>query len=160
MNWILTGSVFLLGLVIGLGIVVIAMRNLMMVEKKVEGEFEEVCEKLEETIKSTMGWGMPIDPLDIGAELADKGHKLDNVRKMKNYYLCKAPYAARILDQFPFISAMMPCSWAVYEKQNGEVYIARMNIPLMSKIFFGNVIGSTMAKVGEEEEEMAEEFLE
>ena len=47
----------------------------------------------------------------------------------------------------------MPCPWAVYETKNGEVYIAKMNIALMSKMYFG-VIGKVMKEVAETEKEM------
>ncbi len=158
MYWLYVGSAFFAGVVLTVAAIVLAMRNLMMEEENIEGSFEEVCGRLEKSIESASGWGNPVESLDISEDLAQKGQELKNIRKMRNYFLCKAPYAARILDKFPFVSSMMPCSWAVYEKQNGQVYVARMNIPLMSKMFMGNIIGSTMGKVGKEEDEMMEEI--
>jgi uncharacterized protein (DUF302 family) len=158
MYWLYVGSAFFAGVVLTVAVIMLAMRNLMMEEENAEGSFEEVCRRLEKSIESTSGWGNPVESLDISEDLAQKGQELKNVRKMRNYFLCKAPYAARILDRFPFVSSMMPCSWGVYEKQDGQVYVARMNIPLMSKMFMGNIIGSTMGKVGQEEDEMIEKI--
>ena len=34
---------------------------------------------------------------------------------------------------------MMPCSWAVYELDDGSVWLATMNIGMMSRMFAGDV---------------------
>jgi hypothetical protein len=53
----------------------------------------------------------------------------------------------------------MPCTWPVYETASGEVYIAKMNIALISKMYFG-VIGERMRGVAETEKKMLEKIKE
>jgi len=80
-----------------------------------------------------------------------KTHVFDNLVKKKIFFICNAGYANRIVDRFHHMGAMMPCAWSVYETTEGEVYLAKMNIGLMGRMFFGNIIGSTMGKVAREE---------
>lgn len=156
MSWFVGTAVFLAGFLAAVVIFVLAMRNLMMEAERVEGDFDEVCRRFEEVVESTEGWGRPTDYLDIAGMLDKKGHGLESVRRVRNYSICKAPYASEIIDEFPFVASMMPCSWAIYENSEGEVYVARMNIGLMSKMFSGNTIGRIMGRVGREENEMME----
>ncbi len=160
MNWLIIAGAFLGGMVVAGLVFVLAMRKLMLEKEKVEGSFEEVCERVEEAVESTEGWGMPLEPADISEKLRKRGEGFDTVKRIRNYHICKAPYAAKILDEFAFVSAMMPCSWTVFELKNGDVYLGKMNIGLMSKVFAGNTIGQVMSKVGNEEEEMAREVIE
>jgi hypothetical protein len=52
----------------------------------------------------------------------------------------------------------MPCSWAVYEMADGSVWLAKMNVGLMSKIFSG-VAGTMMRKVGQADDRFLAEVL-
>ena len=72
---------------------------------------------------------------------------------MVMYFVCKPQHANSVLSVEPKMGGIMPCTWAVYETTDGEVYIAKMNIGLMSKLFSG-VIGKVMKDVAQTEEEM------
>jgi uncharacterized protein (DUF302 family) len=50
------------------------------------------------------------------------------------------------LSEEPKMSGIMPCSWAVYERDDGSVWLSKMNISMMSRIFSGEV-GSAMSEV-------------
>ena len=143
----LTGAAFFAGLMI------IVMRRYMIRAYKMNAPFDKVCSAIEQAIKSVPGWGHPIPDWDFHAAVT-KTHYFDNLKRKRIFFICKAEYANRIVDKFHHMGAMMPCAWAVYETQNGEVFISKMNIALMSKMFFGNVIGSTMGKVAREEHTM------
>ncbi len=52
----------------------------------------------------------------------------------------------------------MPCRISIYETYAGEVYISRMNIGLMSKLF-GGKIEEVMAKVAAEEASIVERII-
>jgi uncharacterized protein (DUF302 family) len=71
---------------------------------------------------------------------------------MKILSLCKPVYAYDILknDNDKRVSAIMPCRIGVYQSENGKVFIAGMNMGLMSKMFGGN-IAKVMSGVAEDE---------
>ncbi len=152
-----------LGIAIGIvvtGIVVLyMMRNFMVVSRPLPGRFDVVCEKLAEAIKAVDGWGQPIPHWDLYASQVAKGLLYENIRNMKVFFVCKSPYANKILRRFPHMAALMPCSWAVYETTDGEVHLAKMNISLMGKMFLGNIIGTVMGSVAREEHLILEELF-
>lgn len=138
-------------------IFVVVMRRYMIRSYRMAAPFEAVCENIEKAVKSVEGWGHPIPDWNFH-EVVSKNHCFDNLKKKKIFFVCKAKYANRIVDQFPHMGAMMPCTWSVYETADGKVHMAKMNVGLMSKMFFGNVIGSTMGLVAREEHAMIKEL--
>ena len=77
----------------------------------------------------------------------------EDAARVKIIELCHAKHSNDILSQEDdmFIAAIMPCRIAVYEKKNGDVFISKMNIGLMSK-FFGENVEKVMGQVAEEDE--------
>ena len=77
----------------------------------------------------------------------------EDAARVKVVELCHAVHTNDILSQEDdmFIAAIMPCRIAVYEKRNGDVFISKMNIGLMSKFFSENV-KEVMGQVAEEDE--------
>lgn len=144
------------GVLVALGFVG-AMRRFMIRPYRIHASYETVCRNIEKAVKSVGGWGHPLPNWDFHAAVS-KTHYFDNLKNKCVFFVCKAEYANRIVDQFPHMGAMMPCTWAVYETNDGEVYVAKMNIAMMSKMFLGNVIGSTMGKVAREEHAMMDEL--
>ncbi len=63
----------------------------------------------------------------------------DDIKNIMVYFVCNAKLANKVINANNAMMGIMPCSWAVYEKENGEVYIAKMNIGLMSKLFTGAI---------------------
>lgn len=136
---------------------IFAMRKYMITAKKIEASFEQVCANIEKAVRVVPGWGSPIPDWDFHSAVA-KTHYFDNLVKKRIFFVCKAEYANRIVDKYHHMGAMMPCAWSVYEKTNGEVYLSKMNMGLMSRMFFGNIIGSTMGKVASEEHIILQEL--
>ncbi len=145
----------LIGALIGLLLAVLLMRFRMIETLEVGGEFDRVCEALSEAIPEEDGWGMPVPPWDMHAAVSAKA-PFEKIRKLKVFFSCKALYARRIVDACPWMSGVMPCSWAVYETEDGRVFLAKMNIPLMAWVFAGGVVGRIMGAVGREEESILE----
>ena len=48
---------------------------------------------------------------------------------------------------------MMPCAFAVYEKSDGHIYVASMNVGIMGKVF-GGEIDTTMSKVAQDDQKI------
>ena len=67
--------------------------------------------------------------------------------------MCQPDYARDLLstEDTRFVSVMMPCAVAVYEKEDGKTYVAAMNVGLMGKLFGGR-IAEVMGRVGKDDE--------
>ncbi len=144
----------LVGLVLSGVLFAYLMRNYMVKEIPIPGDFASACRALEEAIQEAQGWGQPIPAWEFYQSQVSKGLTYDNLKNLKIFFVCKPSHANRIVRRFPFMSAMMPCSWSLYEKTDGKVVLAKMNIGLMSKVFLGNLIGKVMGEVAREEEEI------
>jgi len=150
----------LLGLILGIilsGLAfVYVLRKYMMVSFKIEGSFEEVEETVKNVVPQFKGWGFPIPEWQFYKSQLSKGLSYNNIKSMVMHFVCKPIHANKVLKVDPKMAGIMPCTWAVYEDKNGEVYIAKMNIALMSKMYFG-VIGEVMKDVADTEKKMLAE---
>ncbi len=74
------------------------------------------------------------------------------VLPVASFKICHPDYAETIFndDDARFLSVMMPCSIAVYEKTDGQTYISTMNASLMGKMFGGTVAEVMAGPVAEE----------
>jgi len=147
--------------IIGAGVVLISiMKNRMIVTYQSPHSFEETRSRFEAIVPEykEQGWGMPMDMLDMYAKLDEKGHAPGNINRMVSYFLCNPAMARKVLEDSPHMSAIMPCSWSIYETTDGRVMISKMNVGLMSRLF-GGVIQKAMGKVEETEKEMLEKLL-
>ncbi len=131
------------------------LQKAMIVPVKSRYGFEETCRKLEEAVQATDEWGFPISHWEFYQSQLKKNLRYENIKNCRIYFVCKPSYANMVVREDPKWTGIMPCSWAVYETKNGDTYIAKMNIPLMSKMFTGR-IGETMKKVAEEEKGILE----
>ena len=59
--------------------------------------------------------------------------------------MCEALAAVELLlqDRYKMLTAMMPCTIAVYVKSDGKTYVSMMNLDLIGKMYGGDV--ETMA---------------
>lgn len=69
-------------------------------------------------------------------------HGVHLSRQVRVVEFCKADYAHDMLEVNPEVAVLMPCTFAVYEGDDGKVYISRLNQRLMAQMF-----GPTVAKV-------------
>lgn len=155
MFYLISGA--LAGAFLTAAIILFTMRGFMIKKIKMNAPFEEVCSRLETAVGKVPGWGQPLPGWDFHGAVS-KTRQFRTLARKKIYFVCKAEYASRIVEKFHHMGAMMPCTWSVYENDKGEVFIAKMNIGLMSKVFFGNIIGRTMGRVAREERQILEEL--
>ncbi|MFC2083679.1 DUF302 domain-containing protein [Bacteroidota bacterium] len=113
--------------------------------------FEETVSAINESVLER-GWKVP-KIYDIQKSLQSAGH-LD-MTKVKIISVCQPHQAYEMLmdDENKKVTAIMPCRIGVYEAEHGDVFISKMNIRLMSKIF-GGKIAKVMSKVADGESEM------
>ncbi len=154
----------IIGLIIGIigaGLIMVSlMKSRMIATVESPYSFEETRARFEALVPQykEQGWGMPMDMLDMYAKLDEKNQAPGNINRMVTYFLCNPAMARRVLEDSPRMSAIMPCSWSIYETSDGRVIIAKMNVGLMSRIF-GGVIKDAMGKVEETEQEILEKLL-
>jgi uncharacterized protein (DUF302 family) len=79
-------------------------------------------------------------------------HKQPDPGRIKVLKLCHPEIAGKMLanDENKHVSVMMPCTISVYEKKDGNTYVAMMNMSLMSKVM-GGEIGAILKRVAEED---------
>jgi len=153
---LITGIV--VGIFVTVVVVLMAMRSKMVVPERSAKSFEETCEAIEHVVPGAEGWSFPMESFDMSAKLAAKGGLPDNVERIRLYFMCNPKVAKVVLGADPKLSAIMPCSWSVYELTDGSVWVSHMNIGLMSKML-GGVIGRSMGEVAEVDERFLEQVL-
>lgn len=147
----------MIGVILGGIAFVYILRRRMIVAYKIEATFDKVNAVIKETIPEFAGWSFPIPEWQFYKSQLSKNLRYDNIKNMVMYFVCKPQHANSVLGADPSMGAIMPCTWAVYATTNGKVYIAKMNIALMSYMYFGT-IGSVMRDVAKTEKEMLEKI--
>ena len=150
--WVVLG--LLTGGVIASAAFVWMMRHKMVIATQSQKTFEETCAALEEAVGTEKGWALPIGSWDLFARFQKKHVVPSNFTKLKIYFLCNSALASRVVSDTPAMAGIMPCSWSVYELDDGTVWISRMNIGMMAMMFSGEV-GDAMREV----EEADQKFL-
>jgi len=127
---------FILG-VIFTGITISVSSSKMMVKEfKSPYDFDKTVKVMAERINSKEGWHVTAI-IDQNKEIIENGGFAIGNFKIIKY--CHGGYAARMLkaDDRKKIGNMMPKSFAVYEKSDGQVFISTINGAIMGKIFGG-----------------------
>jgi uncharacterized protein (DUF302 family) len=153
---LVTGIFF--GIVVTVVAVVLVMRSSMVVPERSSKSFEATCRAIEEVVPGTEGWSFPMESFDMSAKLAAKDALPDNLRRIRLYFMCNPEVAKTVLGVNPKLSAIMPCSWSVYELEDGSVWVSHMNIGMMAKMM-GGVVGRAMGGVAETDERFLEQVL-
>ena len=123
---------------------------------------EESSKDLEETVTSItkkaedLGWVVP-QVVNMKNSLEKQGFDFDHeVRIVK---ICKPDYAKSVLESDRFVSCLMPCSMAVWESDDGKVYITKMNTGMMGRMFGGNIARVMGDYVSKDEKAMLADAL-
>lgn len=152
----------IVGVVIGFvlcGIIMfMAMPSLMIVTRESKLGFDKTVAALEKRIPEH-GWVVSGGKaIDMNKAMAEHGGVTFKPR-VKLVKLCKAEYAKSVLTTDRHISCMMPCTMAVWEADDGKVYLSEINMSLMAKMFGGNIAKVMGQKVVHDEEKMLEGLL-
>ena len=146
------------GILITIVAVVMTMRSQMVVPERSSKSFDATCEAIEQVVPENEDWSFPMESFDMSAKLAAKGGLPDNIKRIRLYFMCNPKIAKPVLGANPKLSAIMPCSWAVYELSDGSVWVSHMNISMMSKMM-GGVVGEKMGEVAAVDEDFLERVL-
>jgi len=125
--------------------VVTAMPKMMIVTQESQLGFDETVAALEQAIPEH-GWVVSTVS-DMNKSMAK--HGVEFGPRVKLVKLCKPEYAQSVLTTDRHVSTLMPCTFAVWEGDDGKVYLSKMNMPLMARMFGGNiakVMGGSVAR--------------
>jgi len=153
-------SFFIGGLILGIAltgfIIAFSMPRMMLTVHESRLGFDETVAAIENAAIE-QGWKVP-KIYDIQKSLVDAGHT--EMGRLTIMSLCKPDHAYEILkeDSRKKVSAIMPCRLGVYETKGGKVFVAGLNVGLMSKMF-GGVIEEVMGDVAKEEKEILKTVL-
>ncbi|NDV67702.1 DUF302 domain-containing protein [Dysgonomonas sp. 25] len=129
--------------------------NQLFLENESKFSYEETVTLLSEHILN-IGWKISAVH-DLQATLKKNGK---NILPVKILELCNPVYSGQLLDTdaLRIYSPMMPCRLSVYEKNDGKVYIARMDSAAMAAMVGGKV-EEVMAKAFADIEKVLECFI-
>jgi uncharacterized protein (DUF302 family) len=155
--WMLGIAGFVVGVLLCGVVVFTAMPSLMIRTRESKLGFDETVAALEKRIPEK-GWGVHGgQPIDMNQSMAKQGVTFEP--RVKLVKLCKAEYAKDVLATDRHISTMMPCTLSVWEGDDGKVYLSKMNLALMAKMFGGNIAKVMGKKVVRDEEEILRDLL-
>jgi uncharacterized protein (DUF302 family) len=146
----------ILGILVGVIITAIAINlsagRMMMKEMKSPYDFEKTVEMVVNRVNSMPEWHV-VTVYDMNQEVITHGGK--PIGKYAIIKYCSGKYASQMLraDDRKAMGAMMPKAFAVYEKSDGQVYLATANGAVMGKLFGGET-ETIIEKVSLEVEEM------
>lgn len=156
----MNATFFIAGLVCGLvftaGWVIALMRARMIeVHKSLYG-FDETVSKLEQAV------------LGAGWLLSDSKRMNDSFEKKQVFFapkvhlikLCEPHHATEVLKDNRRVACLMPCTFAVYEDDDGAVFVSKTNTRLMGRVFGGSVARVMGGSVATAEKAMLKTVLE
>jgi uncharacterized protein (DUF302 family) len=109
---------------------------MMIKEMKSPYDYEKTIETIVNRVNAMDEWHV-VTVYDMNQEVTQHGG--DPIGKYSIIKYCSGKYASEMLaadDRKP-IGAMMPKAFAVYEKSDGQVYLATSNGAVMGKLFGG-----------------------
>ncbi len=157
-NLLLIAIGVLAGLILSTVGMIYLMRTRMVVAHRSHRSFEETCDTVERVVPANKGWGFPIPSWDFYQTFVKKNLVPKGILKLRVFFVCKSALASRVIADTPPMAGIMPCSWAVYEQEDGSVWISKMNIGLMAMMFSG-VIRDAMGEVARMDRVFLEEVL-
>lgn len=126
--------------------------RMMVKEMRSPYDYEKTVETVVNRINMMNEWHL-VTVYDMNKEVTEHGGK--PIGKYSIIKYCSGKYASEMLisdDRKP-MGAMMPKAFAVYEKTDGQVYLATSNGAVMGKLFGGET-ETIIEKVSLEVEEM------
>ncbi len=150
-------KLMLLSLVLFAGFQSVQASQEMIIEVESPLTFEETIEKIKSNAKA-LGWKVPKSWKKNFQKNLLKVTKEDVGRNLV-FSMCEPWEAVKLLkfDKYKKFFAMMPCSFAVYEKSDGKIYASFMNIQLLGQMYKGEKeIEALVNKLGPQMQQMVD----
>lgn len=115
----------------------------MLLERESPLNFDDTLARIEKNAKA-LGWKVP-KKWKVNFRGNMKRATGKDIGPNKVLKMCEPNAAVELLgqDRYKMLTAMMPCTIAVYVKTDGKTYVSMMNLSLMGKMYGGDV--ETMA---------------
>lgn len=136
--------VFIVALFLGVAGTLLVLKlkapELLVTEIQSPYGFDETVEKIEANAKA-VGWKVP-SKWKANFQANFKKIVGVDIGPMQLLKMCEPKIASDLLikDENKYLSVMMPCTFAVYEKADGKTYIAMMNLGAVGRFIGGDVI--------------------
>jgi uncharacterized protein (DUF302 family) len=152
--YLLTGFIF--GTALTLFLAFRLFPSMMFEVKESRFGYSETIDLIERSSEDN-GWAVA-KIWDLGDRMVRAG--FEDAPNVKVLELCHAENSYNVLknEEDMFISVLMPCRMAVYEQNDGKVFVSRMNIGLMSKFFSSNV-KKVMSGVAKDDENILRDII-
>jgi len=127
---------FILGIIFAAAAISISASEMMVKELKSPYDFDKTVRVVSDRINNKAGWHVT-NVIDQNHEVKENGgYEIGNFKIIK---FCHGKFAADMLqaDDRKKIGNMMPKSFAIYEKSDGQVYVSTMNGGVIGKLFGG-----------------------
>ena len=134
------------GLIVGI-VMFTVMPSMMVITEASRFGLKTTVEKLQNSIEEN-GWSVA-GVSNMNKSMAKHGVKLEPQVRLVN--LCHPKYAKSVLETDRYVTPMMPCTFGVWQDDDGKVYISKVNMELMATMFGGNVKEVMGGKVAEDE---------
>jgi uncharacterized protein (DUF302 family) len=129
---------FIAGILFSGIVISISTGEMLVKEIKSPYDFEKTVSVMSNRINAKEGWHVT-EVIDQNKEAMENGgFPIGNFKIIK---YCSGSYSAQMLsaDDRKKIGNMLPKSFAVYEKSDGQVYVSTMNGAVMGKLFGGEI---------------------
>ena len=127
---------FLIGIIFTAVTINISAKPMLVKEFKSPYDFDKTVQVMSDRINNEEGWHVT-NVIDQNKAVSENGgFPIGNFKIIK---YCHGRYSAEMLkaDDRKKIGAMMPKSFAVYQKSDGQVYVSTMNGAVIGKLFGG-----------------------
>ncbi len=127
---------FIAGIIFTAATINVSSKEMLVKEFKSPYDFDKTVKVMSDRINNKEGWHVT-NIIDQNKAVSENGgFPIGNFKIVK---YCHGGYSAEMLktDDRKKIGAMMPKSFAVYEKSDGQVYISTMNGAVIGKLFGG-----------------------
>ena len=129
---------FIAGILFSGAAISISTGEMLVKEIKSPYDFDKTVSVMSERINAKEGWHVTAI-IDQNHEVKTHGgYAIGNYKIIK---YCSGSYSAEMLraDDRKKIGNMMPKSFAVYEKSDGQVFVSTMNGAVLGKLFGGEI---------------------
>jgi uncharacterized protein (DUF302 family) len=117
-------------------IVWFTMPLLMLVKLKSKLTYDETISVLSETLKKKPDWKVL-----VVNDYQKSTEAFVTLEKVGSVNICNPRYASKILadDKNRAVTAFMPLGLGVFEDKKGQVFVSKLNIGLLGKMFGGTI---------------------
>ncbi len=119
-------------------------KEMVLDQQSLLGSIEETVDSIRHRVETMEGWeffkGRDTFTLDEVVKMSVPG-KYDDLKKVHLIEICNKDYSRRILGEPEnrFVSVMLPCTIAVYEKSDGTIWISRLRTERLGQVWGGTI---------------------